>query len=192
MVRLTNPDIDLGTGNKLEVLLRNSHNGTSSLNLQFGVFRLICTNGLVVCDDVVTPVRLRHVGEGIHTAVKDALMQIDQYRTTVLEQIQMLQGVALSQEQTLEFAKKALALTFPENEDRQTETNAKVINIARRAEDGTNSVWQVYNRVQENLVRGGFRLEGMNRNLRAIRDLDRDFTLNKGLWTLAVETAKAA
>jgi hypothetical protein len=63
-----------------QLLLTNSHDGTSSVVLQLGFFRFICSNGLVVGSNVVKPLRIRHSGNdfedrliaGINTMVAQA------------------------------------------------------------------------------------------------------------------------
>lgn len=192
MVRLTNPNMKIGNGNAVEVIVRNAHNGTSSLNLMFGVYRFVCSNGLIVGDHLIQPIRVRHLGEGIHQAVGEALELIEEQRRLVAEQVLMMQNTTLSQEKINDFTKKALVLAFPEFEERHTGSNIVTLQQARRQEDNDSTVWQVYNTVQENIIRGGQKLEGMTRTLRSIRDLDRDFQINKGLWNNAIEIAKAA
>ena len=61
---------------------------------------------------------------------------------------------------------------------------------ARRSEDEGNDVWQVVNRCQESLVRGGVSdlrhdARGRLRSIRALRGIDSKVTLNKALWGLA-------
>jgi len=45
-----------------EVILVNSHDGSSSYQMLGGVWRFVCHNGLV-CGDTVSDLRVRHVGD---------------------------------------------------------------------------------------------------------------------------------
>src|SRR3546814_10526378 len=45
-----------------EIILLNSHDGTSSYQMLAGAFRFVCSNGLV-CGDTVADVRIPHKGD---------------------------------------------------------------------------------------------------------------------------------
>ena len=67
MVRLTNPALPFmnlkSDKVKPQIILDNSHNGMSNAQIHMGLFRLVCTNGLVVAmPGMFTSVKLRHVG----------------------------------------------------------------------------------------------------------------------------------
>ena len=63
MIRFRNVnDLNLNTGECAELVLTNSHNGLSAYRLQAGVFRMICSNGLVVPESTIGNVSVRHIG----------------------------------------------------------------------------------------------------------------------------------
>ena len=67
VVRFTNPDLgymDLRNDKvKPQIIIDNSHNDGSSAQLHMGLFRLVCTNGLVVSmPGLYTNVKFRHMG----------------------------------------------------------------------------------------------------------------------------------
>jgi len=76
----------------------------------------------------------------------------------------------------------------------QSPVDARTLLTLRRAEDQSSDLWTTFNRVQENLVRGGLsdgrrnRL-GRLRTLRALTGIDSKIGLTKGLWSLAEQTA---
>lgn len=49
----------------LEAVLINSHDGTSAYKLMCGIFRFICTNGMIVADDLLESINIRHTGNVI-------------------------------------------------------------------------------------------------------------------------------
>ena len=58
----------------------------------------------------------------------------------------------------------------------------------RRREDQSDDLWTTYQRVQENLIKGG--LYGQNRkgqrtHTRAVKGIDSDVKLNRALWVMA-------
>ena len=52
-----------------EIILLNSHDGTSSYQMLAGMFRFVCSNGLV-CGDTVANVRVPHKGDVAGTSSK--------------------------------------------------------------------------------------------------------------------------
>ena len=67
---------------------------------------------------------------------------------------------------------------------------------SRRWEDAGDDLWHVFNRVQENLIRGGQRDFSRRREdgrryprTRAIAGLDQNIRLNRELWNLAERVA---
>jgi hypothetical protein len=55
---------------------------------------------------------------------------------------------------------------------------------ARRYDDQKNDLWTTYNRVQENVIKGGIR-QVNRRKSRGVNGIDENLRLNKALWTLA-------
>lgn len=131
---------------KPTVEIINSYNGESPLSLGFGVFRLVCSNGLMLGTSLFSR-RVRHIqGENIDTAIEsfvsailtldlDAIHrhvgQLGEYRATRTDVERILDDVRAP--------KRAYnsALYAFEN--------------PRRHADVGDSAWQVYNRVQEAL-----------------------------------------
>ena len=64
----------------------------------------------------------------------------------------------------------------------------------RRIDDRAPDLWTTFNRVQENVIRGGMRGQSVDANgrrqvraVRAVTGIDQDVKLNRALWTLAEE-----
>lgn len=76
MLRLRHPDsIQLrDVGQEIpEIVLVNSHDGTSSYTLHAGFFRLVCSNGLIVASSTIDDVRVRHTGNVIDNVIEGSL-----------------------------------------------------------------------------------------------------------------------
>ena len=168
-----------------QVVLRNSHDGSSRFELYDGMFRLVCLNGLVVSDSsLVEPIRVKHSINPVLEALCH-VEQIVEQQKLVFEHIGAMRGTKLSEPQQLAFARQALTL----------QSGAGVIEPAallhsRRTEDNGADVWRVFNRVQENLLRGG--IEGRtadNRRTvtRGTSTMYRQLGVNAALWTLAMQ-----
>jgi hypothetical protein len=161
-----------------EIILVNSHDGTSAYHMHFGWFRLVCSNGMVVADGPSSEIKVRHSGNaelvlgevvaGAHQLVASVEQQaetVDVFRTTRL----------LPAEATL-LADAAIDIRFDE----------------RRNADGGSDLWSVTNRIQENLVQGGlsWRDRGRRHSSRAVTSIAADTKLNQAIWTLASKMAE--
>lgn len=173
------------------ILATNSHDGRGSLILQFGFYRIICANGLVVGDSSLVQT-VRHTGnveENLKIAIAAILEQTEQ---ALIQRREMLASKLLSVHQVL-LAAEALKLRGI----METNHNISQLLQPRRDEDNHSSAWNTFNVIQENLIRGGFEIETMRlnketgesaiatRQLRAISGNEMDRKLNAQLWELA-------
>ncbi len=74
---------------------------------------------------------------------------------------------------------------------------AKQILTPRRHDDNKSDLWATFNRVQENVIKGGLRGvtvkangERQNRKTREVNGIDQNVRLNRALWTLAEKMAE--
>lgn len=164
-----------------EVVLINSHDGTRPIQFEMGLFRLVCENGLVVKDKDMGSFRERHTKLNFQ-AVKDLIDQKVSGLSDVVGKISTWNMVEMTDKQRYQFAVEALALRM--GTDRQPEQYEvlDLLNPKRKADEG-NTLWQTYNVLQENLIKGGFQLN--NRQAREIKNPIEDFNINQDLWALA-------
>lgn len=174
-----------------EIILRNSHNRGGAFELSLGIWRLVCSNGLVATDDYGLE-KVRHRGFASRL-VEEAVEVLANSAPRMLGAVEKFQSVVLSQNEAREMARRAIELKFNDSENR-FEMKPEDILQARRWNDNRSDLWTTFNRVQENLVKGGIRgvtSEGKVRTDRAVRNIGRDMKLNRELWTLAEEFAAA-
>jgi hypothetical protein len=172
-----------------EILFLNSHDGTSAYQLRVGLFRVICTNGLVVSNGVFPVWRVTHRGDVVDDVVNAAL-QISERFDRLAASVERMERTALDAGQRFEFAREALALRFPK--DPPGAMQPSQVLAARRAEDVGNDLWRTFNVVQENLLHGGLvRRSPSNRltRTRRIRAISEDVRLNSALWERAIALA---
>lgn len=158
----------------------NSHNGTSNLKVMAGLYALVCLNGMVISKGTVGEFNVRH---NHRFNAEDAFATINQFRQTlpgVRDVINSWSNIVLPQEKANEFATKAARIRWNKPQDVLPDPN--VILQARRVEDARRDFWTIFNRVQENLIRGGF--ERDNRKVRAISQMREDLRINQELWEL--------
>jgi hypothetical protein len=170
-----------------ELVLTNSHDAAAAYLLQVGIFRRLCSNGLVVSDDTFEAIRFRHAGLKPEEIIQ-ASYRILEYAPRVGELINRFRNRVLTPKEALTFAETALLLRY-ENLD-QSPVGANTLLDARRVEDQGNDLWTTFNRVQENLVRGGVSdakrdRTGRLRSVRALKGIDSKVSINKKLWALA-------
>lgn len=174
-----------------EVVLLNSHDGTSAYQLSAGLFRLVCLNGMVVSDLDIGAVKIPHKGDVVARVVEGSLGIIGRAAEAV-DTAARWQTIDLTKNEQGVFAEAALVARFGDSEGNvDTPFKAEHMLTTRRRDDTRSDLWTVFNRVQENAIRGGVstRYRDGNRmrtaTIRAVNGIDGDVKLNKALWTLA-------
>ncbi len=176
-----------------EIVLVNSHDGTSSYQMMAGVFRLVCLNGLVVGQRMLEDIRVPHKGN-IQDQVIEGAYRVLETLPAVSDSIAAMKGTRLSEGHQQAFARAALALRY-EGPTEEMPVQPSQILRPRRMADSASDVWQVMNRVQENMIRGGLRTRsdnGRRMSTREVQGIDQSNAINRGLWTLAEELRKLA
>jgi hypothetical protein len=188
MIKFFNPDITIEGNNGDDVfpqiLLTNSHDGLSSFKFQIGLFRLVCSNGMVVCDTNYGDFKLRHMGytfTDLQTKINEAVESFPK----LVEKINEFQSIELSDKQIEDFATRAAQVRFGKN----VKVDINQLLVAERKADMGNSLWVVMNRVQEKLITGGcqYKMGAKLRKARAIKNFNQDLKVNEQLWELAEE-----
>jgi hypothetical protein len=172
-----------------EVVLINSHDGTSAYKLMAGMFRLVCLNGMVVADSLVGSLKVQHSGN-ITSKVIEGSFKVLENTGKAVEAAKTWAEIELSDDESLAFANAAHTVRFGAED---TTINPVRLLAARRPDDVGHDLWRTFNRVQENVIRGG--LQGLNAtgtrrvSSRAVRGIDGDIRLNTALWQLASSMA---
>lgn len=183
-----------GTHN--EIVLLNSHDGTSAYRLMAGVFRLICGNGMVVAQNLIDDIRVPHKGN-IEGQVIEGCISILDRLPEVSESIREMSTLRLTPGEQQAFARAALVAKYDDADKPAPVTAAQVLTL-RRKEDAEPTMWNTLNAVQENLVRGGLGYVQRNENgrlvarrrTREIGGIDQNTSVNRALWALAEEMKK--
>jgi len=166
-----------------EVVLTNSHDGASAYKIDAGLFRLICTNGMVVSAGNVSQMSVRHSGGA--DGIIEASYQIVEEFPKVLESVEQFSQLRLTSGQREAFATAALELRYDAGE--APITPAQVIAPVRSA-DADPTLWNTFNTAQEHLINGGVRGRNVetSRRLRTrpVAGISENTRLNKALWTL--------
>jgi hypothetical protein len=170
-----------------EIVLLNSHDGTSSYQMLAGTFRFVCQNGMVAGENVAD-IRVPHKGNVIQNVINGAFDVLDGF-DLIREQKEGMRTATLDRDEQQAFAHSALALRYdPTDAEAPPPITEGQLLAPRRFEDRRDDLWTVFNRVQENLTKGG--LHGRSRSGRAmstrpITGIDQNVKLNRALWMLA-------
>lgn len=185
MIRLRHAD-QINGSEANEIILLNSHDGTSSYQMLAGMFRFVCQNGMV-CGETLNDIRVPHKGDVVGQVIEGAFTVLDSFERAD-EQREGMKALRLNDGEQSAFARAALALKY-DDETPAPISEAQLL-TARRFEDRNGDLWTTFNRVQENLTKGG--LVGRARTGRATRTrpvngIDQNVKLNRALWVLADE-----
>ena len=175
----------------VELVLLNSHDKGCAYQLHAGIYRRICSNGLVMSEGAFQAIRFRHAGLEPEEVVQASFRLLD-FVPRVGELVNRFRSRSLEVHETLDLARHALLLRYDSVQSVPVEPDTLL--KARRTEDEGTDLWRTMNRVGENLERGGVSdfhrdKRGKLRSVRALRGIDSKVSLNKGLWGLAEQLA---
>ena len=188
MIKFFNPNITIegNNGDNVfpQILLTNSHDGLSSFKFQIGLFRLVCSNGLVICDTNYGDFKLRHMGytfKDLQTKINEAVESFPK----LVEKINEFQNVEMNDKQIKDFATRAAQVRF----GKSVKVDIDKLLVTERKADMDNNLWTVLNRVQEKLITGSceYKMGSRVRKARAVKNFSQDLKLNEQLWELAEE-----
>lgn len=178
-----------------EIVGLNSHGGESAFQLFGGVFRFICANGMV-CGDTFEEIRVRHSGKIVADVIEGAYRVVDGFEG-VMGRVDEMKQIRLARDEQLVFASAAAELRLATPEGEEHAIDAMAFNAARRVEDRASDLWTSFNRIQENVIRGGLtgqKLDANNRmrrvTTRPVNGIDGNVGLNRALWTLTEKMAE--
>jgi len=180
MVVFRNPNITIkgkdGDDAFPQILLTNSHDGKAAFNFRVGIFRLVCSNGLVVADADFNNVSIRHTNytfESLQTKIQEIIAKLP----NLVQKINLFKSTELTETQMQDFATKAMQL--------RTKQRVNIMDVltADRPQDAGNDLWVVFNRIQEKLIGGSYRAG--TRKARSVKNFQKDIELNEQLFELA-------
>ena len=171
-----------------ELILTNSHDGTSAYRFMSGIFRLVCSNGLTVQSADFGSVSVRHSGgASFERQIIHATREVIADAPRTLEKIETWKGIELAPKQREAFAAAVLELR-----DSKAIEPAQLL-APRRADDRKSDLWTTANVIQENTMKGGLRGRaeaGRRVTTRPVKSVGEDVRMNRALWTLTERLAE--
>jgi hypothetical protein len=99
-----------------------------------------------------------------------------------------MSSITLNSAEQVAYAEAASLIRWDGNAPVQAEQLLRI----RRHEDAKTDLWTTYNRVQENIVRGGLagvNASGRRQRTRGVNSINEDTRINRALWQLAQSMA---
>jgi Domain of unknown function (DUF932) len=179
-----NDSLDVGSTIP-QLLLTNSHSGSSSFRFDVSLYEKVCMNGLIVDRGESNFFRIPHRGytdEKVLMAISQATEDIPE----ILEKSERYKKIVLDSDRCHFLAEKAIEMRF--DTDKYLVVESDVLRATRRAQREP-TLWNVFNVVQEAIIRGGIwqrkHESCATSKSRPIKSIDESIRLNKGLWRLA-------
>ena len=195
LVVFRNPDVVINgdDGDQIfpQVLMTNSHDGKNSFTFTTGLYRMICENGLVVADTEFDVIKIRHLGYDFDT-LQDTIQEIISKLDLTVESMNKMKQTQLDEKQMFDLAKSFLDMRVEGTGNNYIKTAINDVLTPQRSQDQGNGLWEVFNRVQENIIEGNFEYatdSGKPRQARVIKNFKQDQVLNQKMFAKALEFA---
>lgn len=175
----------LGT---MEMMVMNSHDGTSSFSVRPAIVSLT-SNLPIIAGGSMHQVKAFHTLKGV-AGVVDAVTEIAETFPRVAAVVKRMQDVNLTKDEVLEFARTAGRIRY---QGKKAPFNVDMFADPRRLEQRSQDMWTVMNVVLENALMGGQEYDTPPRKNRGsgrrpVRGLRRIYGIAQvsiGLWNLA-------
>lgn len=195
LIRLRHPNAKGLDGRALELLLLNSHDGSTCYEVMNGIFEFACANGLI-CGDSYTSAKIKHTGDVVKDVV-DATYEVVQDAARITESIDRMQQITLCRDEKMVMAEAAMEVRFPSDNGKERPFPADRLLTVRRAADANDSLWSTFNVLQENCTKGGItgRIMGANGRRRRtttkdVNGIDQNVRVNRILHRMAEHMAE--
>lgn len=198
-----------------EIMIVNSHDRTSSFRFYIGLFRLVCSNGMVVANASLNEISIPHIRYSFEY-VEEQVNIITTKVPDVLSRIEQFRKISLDEAAKMALAERALTARFPEYLLDNGQVNIPMIHqdidvdellAPQRVEDADSSLWSTFNLVQEKVMKGGWQRETeksrqlkelkltkgfeakSDRRVRKLSNIGKSIQVNQNLWEIAEEFA---
>ena len=193
MVCLQNPNIKIMNGDNVEayprIMLTTSHDGFCSFKFMVGLFRLVCSNGLVIADEEYANLSIRHINYTMEELKKTVAIAVDNLPNKI-QMLNNMRNTVLTDEQREDFVVNAIKVKKGLSPEQNfTISKEEILDILEpiRDEDKGNTLWATFNVIQEKLIKGGYSLSNgkKSRRQRGITSIKKDIEINQNLYAIA-------
>lgn len=192
MISFQNPDIKIkgknGDDAYPRIILTNSHDGFNSFQFRVGIFRLVCSNGLVIADEDFSSFKIRHTGYTFQE-LRNIMAQVVEDLPNKIQVLNKMQTRMLTSQEMRELANRAMQIRADKLDVEFDDKAILDVLTPTREEDKGEDLWTVFNILQEKVTQGGYltALKGAKvRKARKIKSFEKDLKVNQELFKAAV------
>ena len=175
---------------KVRIIIQNSHDGFNSFRFMVGVYRFVCENGVVVADAQFADFSIRHINYSFEE-LRGIVAKVIDTVPGIINKMNVMNQTVLTDEQKREMAVETYKIRKGANEEDKVKVDEPtIVELLSpvRSEDAGNTLWNVFNVLQEKMIKGGFSATGKNghaRKQRPITSIKKDTEFNQRLWAIA-------
>ena len=180
-------------GERVDLVLYNSHDRGCAFKLIASVYRKICENGLMVASEFAN-FSHKHIGFSPDNFIQSAF-QIAAAAGTIADRVNEMKLIEMTPDERGVYAQAAHHLVYDDPESAPIQLDQLL--SERRLDDKGQDLWTTFNVVSENILRGGLKGKVRDSNgrlrratTRPVKALDRNIKLNQALWLLTEKMAE--
>lgn len=192
LITFQDPTVSMINGIIPQINLINSHDGSSSFRLMAGLFRFVCENGLIVAESEFSSIRVRHSALA-PSKIEEGIKEIVEIVPQITAKAESMNTFVLNPVDRLNLSTNVIERIWEDPKIRPLE--AAQLLETRRTEDKNNTLWNTYNVIQENLIKGGLigtTSTNRKRKTRGIVNIDKNVKVNQILWEESAKFLQAA
>lgn len=184
------PDLPIVNDTIARIMLTNAYDARKSYIIALGALKFACANGMYIANHW-SEERVVHSGDALERAIT-ATHRLTENAEKVTHSIERFSNVTVDRDDCLTYNREAIKLRYDEKkiDIRQT---IQALDNPNRYVDQESNLWSLFNRVQENILRGKHRYMPKKtddnpwpqfKKARAIKGIDASDKINRGLWEL--------
>lgn len=150
------------------IVVVNSHNRSAAVQFTAGLFRLVCANGLMVNGEYAQKTRILHL-QGHAMEIPERIAAVANNLGGAMGRMQQMMARPMTADEQFQFAVEAMVARH--GSDRFLNTSGqpimpvdplRLLHHRRNCDNlrNTQDLWTTFNVVQENLMKGGYYLQG--------------------------------
>jgi len=174
-------DISIGYDSFLTVILINSYNAKNAFQFRLGVYRLICSNGVIAGRDYFKE-RIIHMGD-TEEQLEKVLERLPIVADMLEKDILRASNQILNPQDRFKLAFRAIRMRGVPS---KSQIDFREFLKPLRGGDRNPDKWSVFNIAQEKLTRTGFHVfeNGKRKKIKAIKGIQSSNELNQKLFSL--------
>jgi hypothetical protein len=143
-------------GTNMQLVIFNSSDRSSALKMYAGAYRMVCANGMVLGNDILEPISIRHTNHEWKNSVQSLMNEYDKVQDETQRMIDAMMNRYMSWGDQGRFAEQVAEeiinpIITGELVDPQQMT------IAQRPEDNHKDLWRTFNKTQEYMIQGNLK-----------------------------------